>query len=382
MKWRDRIALGLALLLVAGAVVYVLMPTYRAPVVARTLALGDEAAVVARLKVASGYRLTIYAAGLGRPRLMQIDDAGAIIVSTYRDGAVVRLEPDRDGDGHADAVSVLARDLDRPHGLLLEGGTLYVAEQGRVARYAYGDGKLAARRIVLDGLPRGGHASRTLARGPDGRLYLSIGSSCNACIEKHPWRAAIIAWREGDRPQVFAAGLRNTVGFDWRPGSGALYGVNAGRDLLGDDHPREELNLIREDAHYGWPYVHGRDNRPDPQYGASRPKDLVVTAPVFTFTAHSTPLSIRFLRHQPGVRPGSQALVARHGSWNRSTKSGYDVVRLTFADDGAISAEPFITGFAIGDDVIGRPVDIVEANDGAIYISDDFAGVIYKVVRQ
>jgi glucose/arabinose dehydrogenase len=382
MRWKfvfAGIALAAAL---AGGGLWLLAPTVNTPFTAVAVDRGKERAHLARLETAPGYRISIYASGLGRPRLMQITRDGAIIVSTWRDGSLLLVRPDRNGDGRADGVVELATGLDAPHGLLLEGDRLIVAEESRITRYRLEGDELAAPEILLEGLPAGGgHFSRTIARGPDGRLYVSIGSSCNVCIETHPWRAAIIRFREGEAPEIFASGLRNTVGFDWQPGSGRLYGVNAGRDLLGDDFPPEEMNLIEAGRHYGFPYANGRDNAPDPAHGKDRPAGLVITPPVHTFLAHSTPLSIRFLRHQPGIAPGSAALVARHGSWNRTRKSGYDVLLVRFAEDGGISDEPFVTGFELDEDVIGRPVDVVEAEDKAIYISDDHAGVIYRLVR-
>ncbi len=176
---------------------------------------------------------------------MQMTENGDLIVSGYRDGNILLVKADRDGDGRSDGQQDLLEGLNQPHGLLLEGRTLYVAEEQRVVSYDFDGAKLENERVILEGIPGGdGHSSRTLKRGPDGFLFLSIGSSCNACIEEHPWRAAILRFKEGAAPEIFASGLRNTVGFDWQPGIGALFGVDNGRDNLGDDIPDDEVNRI------------------------------------------------------------------------------------------------------------------------------------------
>ncbi len=216
-----------------------------------------------RIKLPEGYRFEVFARDLGRLRLMQMTENGDLIVSGYRDGNILLVKADRDGDGRSDGQQDLLEGLNQPHGLLLEGRTLYVAEEQRVVRYDFDGAKLENERVILEGIPADGHSSRTLKRGPDGFLYLSIGSSCNACIEEHPWRAAILRFKEGAAPEIFASGLRNTVGFDWQPGTGALFGVDNGRDNLGDDVPDDEVNRIEAGKHYGWPYVHGADV-PDP----------------------------------------------------------------------------------------------------------------------
>ncbi len=328
-----------------------------------------------------GAEITLFATLPTGPRLMVEDATGALIVSGYRDGRVYRILPDADGDGRTDGVRVLLEELDLPHGLELDDGWLYVAEEHRVTRWPYREGRIAGKpELMVSGLPRGGHVSRTIRKGPDGWFYVSIGSSCNVCIEKHPWRAAIIRFRPGEKPEVCARGLRNSVGFDWRPGAGHMFAVNAGSDWMGDDHPREELNRIECGKHYGWPYIH-EEALKDPKFWNRRPRGVIFTPPVHTFTAHSTPLSIRFLRHQPDVPPGTAALVARRGSWNRSRKAGYDVLWLEFRGDWRIIDRPYVTGFLDGQTTLGRPVDVWEARDGSIYIADDHANNIYRLRR-
>ena len=360
-------------------------PTFNAPVMAQALQFEDETRLAKRLRVADGYQLRIFATSVGRVRLMQETKAGNFVVTAARNGRVLLVQADRDGDGRSDGSVPLLDGLARPHGLIVEGDVVFIAEAHRVSRYRLMDENQPKKvRLVFEGtlvedLPSdGGHSSRTITRGPDGKIYVSVGSSCNVCIEEHPWRATVLRLTGDGQVEIFSRGLRNSVGLDWQPGTGALFATNAGRDQLGGDFPREEMNLITKGAHYGWPYMN-EDNVPDPEFGKKPPEGLQLSTPAHMFTAHSTPLSIRFLRHQANVVPGRVALVARHGSWNRPKKSGYDVVLLRWQEDGALTEEPFITGFMIDEDVIGRPVGIAESTDGTIYVTDDFARAIYRV---
>ena len=336
-----------------------------------------------RLHVLDGYRVSLYAEGLGKARLMQLTPSGDILL-TSPNHKVLRVRSDKDGDGRSDGTEVLIDGLKRVHGISLDGDTLYLAEERRVLSVAYDQtaSKIASEpKVILDGLPGGaGHSTRTVKKGPDGKLYVSIGSSCNVCEEREPFRASLIRFTPGETPEIVATGLRNTVGFDWQPGTNALYGVDNGRDWLGDDFPPCELNRIEQGKFYGWPYFNG-DNRPDPDVGArasAQGRDPV--PPVHGFGAHVAPLSIRFLQHQADAAMNGRALVAEHGSWNRSKLAGYQVVMLTFEGE-RVTEVPFLWGFQEGANVMGRPVDVIEAGDGTIYVSDDKAGVIWKVER-
>jgi len=338
-----------------------------------------------RLRAPDGFSVGRYAEGLARVRLLRVTPSGDLLASIPRDGRIVLLERDADADGRADGVRTLIDGLERPHGIDVHAGFLYVAEAGGVARVGFDP---ASRRLtgpverIVTGLPAGGnHWTRTLRVGPDEKLYVSIGSSCNACIEDDPRRAAIMRYElDGSQGRVHASGLRNAVSFDWRPGSAELYATDNGRDLLGDDFPPCELNQVVEGGFYGWPFANG-DRVPDPDFGAGRKTEIARSIPpVHAFRAHNAPLGIAFLRGlslPPDYR--GAALVALHGSWNRTRKDGYAVVSLHFRRDGTLEERPFLWGFEENEDVIGRPVDVAEGPDGALYVSDDYSGSIYRV---
>ena len=277
--------------------------------------------------------------------------------------------------------------MNRPHGLDLHDGWLYVAETDAVGRIRFdpasGNTSGAFERVVT-GLPGGGnHWTRTVRFGPDGWMYLTVGSSCNVCLEKDARRAAMLRYHpDGSGEEIFATGLRNSVGFDWRPEDGQIYATDNGRDLLGDDFPPCELNRLVPGGFYGWPVASG-DRVPDPDFGKGQEARIAASIPpAHGFRAHNAPLGMTFLRGS-GVPPEYRgaAIVALHGSWNRTRKDGYKVVSLHWGPGGRIEERDFLTGFlgATDDDVIGRPVDAAEGPDGSVYVSDDYAGSIYRV---
>jgi glucose/arabinose dehydrogenase len=338
-----------------------------------------------RMKLPPGFELGVFAEGLSNPRFLRFTATGDLLVSSPREGAVFLLERDENGDGRADGVRKLLGGLDKPHGLEFDGDWLYVAETGAVKRVRYDAAARAtsgAVETVLAGLPTGGnHWTKTIGKGPDGWMYVSMGSTCNVCIEADPRRATIGRFKKGNADyETVATGLRNSVGFDWRPADGALYATDNGRDLLGDDIPPCELNRIEPGKFYGWPFVLG-SGALDPDFGA-RGGDKIAAAvpPVHAFGAHTAPLGIRFYRGRAfPERYRGQAFVALHGSWNRTKKSGYKVVLLVWHEDGSIAESDFLTGFEVDEDVIGRPVDVLDGPDGALYVSDDFAGAVYRI---
>jgi glucose/arabinose dehydrogenase len=345
--------------------------------------LGSELA--GRVRVPEGFSIGVFASGIRNARLLRFTPTGDLLVSAPRQGRVFLLERDANGDGRADGLRPLLEGLNLPHGIDLFKGWLYVAETERILRVRFDPASRSVQgstETVVQGLPGGGnHWTRTIRFGPEGRLYLSIGSSCNVCLEPDPRRAAIVTYEpDGSGERIFATGLRNAVGFDWAPSSEDLYATDNGRDYLGDDFPPCELNRVVRGGFYGWPHAHG-DRIPDPDLGAGYQERIRASIPpVHGFGAHTAPLGITFYRGRtfPDRYRGA-AFVALHGSWNRTRKAGYKVVALRWEADGDVQESDFITGFEVEEDVIGRPVDVAEGPDGALYVSDDFAGSVYRV---
>ncbi|MGP0629988.1 PQQ-dependent sugar dehydrogenase [Nitrospina sp. 32_T5] len=337
-----------------------------------------------QLKYPKDLQITIFAEA-PKARHMAYDDQGVLFLSQTKAGKVVAL-PDADGDGKADRAVSIMKGGNGPHGLaflqLDSGYYLYIAEQHRVVRlkrtakpFTFGKPE-----VIVTGIPTGGHSTRTI-KFQDGKLYLSVGSSCNVCIEEHPWRSAIIRFDvDGKNEEVFARGLRNSVGIEFSPYSGELWGVNNGRDWLGDDHPREELNIIRLGKHYGWPYCY-EDRVSDPDFGDQYDCKLT-EPPAHTFTAHMAPLGLEFYKEGAlPVRYNNSLFVSFHGSWNRSVPAGYQVRRLQLDAEGNIqSDEVFIEGWLQKDgSKAGRPVDSIVSPRGELLVSDDYLGVVYRI---
>jgi glucose/arabinose dehydrogenase len=343
----------------------------------------SEIAVEQRLTVPEGFSIGQYAIGLKKIRFMAFTQAGDLLVSQPREGKVLLLKRDDNGDGRHDGIVVLLDGLTRPHGLDFDREYLYVAESNAVGRVPFDHDKGALSgvyQVIIQDLPDGGNHWTKSIRIKDDQLYLSIGSTCNVCEEEDDRRATIMRFDlDGSRAKVFASGLRNSVGLDFAPWDGGFYATDNGRDLLGDDYPVCELNHIVEDGFYGWPYINGFGDL-DPDLGEGQGELLAqARSPVFGFRAHNAPLGMRFIRK--AVMPAGyerSALVALHGSWNRREPDGYKVVSLHWQEDGNITARDFMSGFNVNGNIIGRPVDVAEGPDGCVYVSDDYSGTIYR----
>ena len=344
-----------------------------------------HAAEESTLKVAEGFSLKLVAKDLGYVRFLAITEQGDL-VATIADRGQILLLQDRDQNGTTETQTVLIDGLNEPQGILFDGDWLYFSESGTVSRVAFDHSaaSLAGEiQVVLQDLPYDLiHKAKAIGISPDRKLYVAVGSPCNVCEPEDPRYAAMLQSElDGSNPQIYARGLRNSVGFDWAPWSGDFYATVNARDLLGDNFPPDELNLVVENGFYGWPYVNG-DNIPDPDFGDKRP-DLASSAiaPAFKFRPHNAPLGIRFVKAHRSLPPGfnRMALVALHGSWNRSVLDGYKVISLHWDNQGNIESRDFVSGFLADDGIMGRPVDIAQDRQGRFYITDDLGGQIYRV---
>lgn len=332
---------------------------------------------LARARVPSGFRIETVTDALPGARMMAFSPDGRLFVTQTQSGKVTVVPI---GGG---SPTPWATDLNRPHGIAFHGGYLYVAENDAVVRWPYraGSAKAPGAPQRVAALPSGGmHFTRSLGFGPDGRMYVSVGSSCNSCVESDPHRAAILQFTaDGQNERIYASGLRNAVGFTW-DGAGQMWATENGTDNMGDNFPPDELNRIRDGGFYGWPFVYG-NQIPDRRYGA-RAAAMVkrTTPPAFTVTAHSAPLGLAFYqgsRFPAGYR--GDLFAALHGSWNRSTPSGYKVVRIHFENGRPVRANDFVTGFGLGQSAWARPVGILTAADGSLLITDDKGGNLFRV---
>ena len=388
-----KLLVGVGILSLLGVGACFALPVVRGPIVSfmtgRGIDAPSEDLLQSRYRVAPGYTLELFAEDILTARFMRFSPGGALLISQPRQNRVLHVLPDGDGDGRSDGTRVLLEGLDRAHGLDFHDGHLYLSETGAVVRVPIADDGPETIRVagpverVVEGIPPGGgHWTRTLRFGPDGGMYVHVGSSCNVCEEEDPRRATILRYEpDGSGEEIYASGLRNSVGFDWQPGTNDLYATDNGRDLLGDDYPPCELNRVERGGFYGWPYANGFGDV-DPDFGEDNPDKVAATIPpVHGFRAHNAPLGITFLRHPdtPAEYQGA-ALVALHGSWNRSRLDGYKVVSLHWKN-GEVEERDFLTGFEVDEDVTGRPVDVIEGPDGSIYVSDDYAGSIFRIHR-
>lgn len=337
------------------------------------------------LRVQEGFSISLFTKDLPGARVMVQDGFGNFWVSQPSEGTVSLLEVQ---DGTVTHHEPIFRDLNRPHGLAVDpedGLVLYIAETDRISRVRlYTEGRLEK---IAD-LPGGGrHFTRTIALGPDNRLYVSIGSSCDTCVEEDPRRAAIYSMeKDGSDFRKFADGLRNAVFFTWHPVDGQMWATEMGRDFLGDDLPPDEINIVKEGGWYGWPWFYG-NNIEDQKFindtGAIPGYAKEPMPSHIDLQAHVSPLGLAFIPEST-VWPEEywyDLIVAYHGSWNRSEPVGYKLKRFRLDAEGNLQGrEDFVTGWLQGRTALGRPVDVLVQPQGVMYITDDKAGVVYRVV--
>lgn len=335
------------------------------------------------LKLPPGFAIDIFAENLKAPRDLLFDQDGILLASIPQDGKVVAL-PDKDNNGKVDKTINLIENLDKPHGLAQKDGNLFVAELKKVTRYDYSSQSLQATDPVkVVDLPEGGrHNTRSLEFAKNGQLLISVGSTCDVCVELDPRHGTILsAGFNSTKTEVYAHGLRNSVFLTPHPETGQIWATEMGRDFLGDNLPPDELNIIEQDKNYGWPYCYGTQV-PDSKFANIRPEHNPCTntqKPIYEIPAHSAPLGLAFITSDQFPQDfKNDLLIAYHGSWNRSTPTGYKIVRVKL-DEGNTSEVDFIAGFLQGNRTSGRPADLIFSKNGQLFISDDKAGVIYRV---
>lgn len=340
---------------------------------------------VSQLHVPEGFRLQKFARNLGNARILAISPEGTVYVSRREQGDILMLKVGPDGLAAGKPVVVASRS--GMHGITFHGSQVYLATVHEIFRAdVLPDGRFGPLEMLVHDLPDAGqHHTRTVQFGPDGMMYVSVGSTCNEGKEPNPENAALLRLSpDGKRRKIFAAGLRDTIGWGWQPFTGELWGLDHGIDWLGDDLQPEELNHIQEGRNYGWPFLFA-DNKInphlDPPAGIEKSELLKTSTPMtMGYTAHAAPMQLSFYNaSQFPAEYRGDAFVSMRGSWNRRPPSGYEVLRLRFKDGQPSGFEPFVTGFLTPEGQYGRPCGNAVAADGSLLFTDDRNGVIYRV---
>ncbi len=340
---------------------------------------------ILRLKLPAGFKITKLAEGLKSPRVIVVSDAGNLYVSSRDAGTITMID--------ASGKQTKVVELEHVHGMVIHDNVLYYVSIKQVySAPILADGTLGPSKLIMSDLPDAGqHEDRTLAVGPDGKLYESVGSTCNTCTEGNPLQATMQRSNlDGSGRETYATGLRNTIGFNFKPGTADLYGWDDGVDWLGDKEQREEVNLIQQGKEYGWPYILGAGLKNlylTPPHGVTLDQWAAkTTLPVLTYAAHSSGMQLIFLNGQ-GLPAGydGDALASLHGSWGANPPRGYEVVRIHFEGGKAASIQPFLSGFLMpvkggsGWARFARPFGLVQMGDGSVVVGDEQNGILYRV---
>ncbi len=337
--------------------------------------------------------------------MLAFDKAGNLFVSMPKNNQVIML-PTANREGLAGAPVLVSNQLNAPHGLAFVGDDLLVANQDGIVKLSQKNDKWSAPQPFIQGLPSGGHTLKTIKVGADNFLYINIGSSCNVCVENDPTRATILRYTLEGKPAgslevvgrhtnlapIWASGLRNSQGFAWHPKTGSMFATNNGADMrsstkngkVNDELPPEHFNKIEPGQNYGWPHCWGdsdlKSMTEDPNFASIDSFCKNATPPAITFTSHSTPIGVTFLdKTNFPTDYKNDAIVALHGSWNREKLSGYKLVRVKFNGITPVEVVDFATGWLNNNEAWGRPVDVITGPDGALYVSDDRTGNIYRI---
>lgn len=372
----------------------------------------------ASIQLPQGFKLSVFANKntknghlLSNVRFIVFDAKGHMLVSNAKSGKILQVM-DTNNDGVAEEVRVVAEGLNSPQGMVFVDGALLVANQDGVVKVEGFD--LAATQLppakispFIPNLSMGWHTLKTIHLSPDGYLYVNVGSSCNVCVENDATRATILRYTKAGKPAgalvtlgrhqqsaIWAQGLRNSQDFAWHPVSGEMFATNNGSDMraatkngaVDENLPPEHLNKIEAGKHYGWPYCWGKapdgvGQVQDPKFVGEDGFCKTTQAPAITFTSHTTPIGLTFLNKARFPKQyQNDAIVALHGSWNRENPAGYQLVRVKFnAENQPEAVEDFATGWLVGKKAWGRPVDVAVGTDGALYVSDDLQGAIYRI---
>jgi len=344
----------------------------------------DQHPILKNINLPNAFQIDIFADDLGESfnlpgpnkgvRFMEFYN-GVLFASIPNAGVIVAL-PDKNKDGKADEVIRVIEGLNKPHGIAFLNDYIYIANEDSVIKARINEDFIVDKATIeyLVDLPKGGHWTRTI-RLHNGSLYISVGSSCNNCIEDDIRRGSILKCTLDGKCQPYARGIRNAVGFTFHPLTNEIYATENSRDFLGDDLPPDEINIIKADKHYGWPFCYGK-NIIDPDFKGSNCNNK---EPSFIdLQAHSAPLGLTFnFGNNFPVEFKGDLFVAYHGSWNRKVPTGYKIVRI---DMGTKQVQDFATGWLTKDyKVLGRPVDVIFDKEGIMYVSDDNAGIIYRI---
>ncbi|WP_228729935.1 PQQ-dependent sugar dehydrogenase [Shewanella avicenniae] len=332
------------------------------------------------ITVTKGFSVSLYATDLGDAKQIAVGDDGTLFVGSHKSGTITALV-DSNSDGRVDRRYLVAKDLEYPEALAFHDGNLYVAENERIVVFNNIEQRLRrpVRPVeIYDRLPDNSKKSvRGMKFGPDGRLYVAIGAPCNVCEPTSPYGSIIaIDTKFGEARQI-ATGIRQVVGMDWSPEDNKLWFADSSRDWMGDNIPPDEIDRVESlGEHFGFPYIHGKSVK-EPAY--DKPKNLKVTPPVFELPAHVAPKGILFYRGDQFPEDyHNQLLVAENGSWNRSSKVGYQIVLLKL-DGNKVLERNTVVSFLDGEFPMARPYSMAMAPDGSVYISDDLKGNVYRL---